>query len=245
MLRYLPDNFDAREKWPNCETIRDIYDQNNGTDKCNSGLAISFASFVSDIICIKYGKTVRLSAEDFECLGLPVCLDTIRLEELELIYYYSIISNYLAYWIQIGLVTEECKVYDIPRLRKQRCKRHCVDSNINYKNDKHKGTWFHSLKSEDMIKAEIAKNGSIQATFTVYEDFLDYKGGIYDHTYGKKVSIQSVRVIGYGEENGVKYWLAANSWSSDWGEKGFFKIKRYQKWEDIFTFEFVLVAGIL
>jgi cathepsin B len=24
----------------------------------------------------------------------------------------------------------------------------------------------------------------------------------------------------------MSYWLVANSWNEDWGEKGFFKIKR-------------------
>ena len=36
----------------------------------------------------------------------------------------------------------------------------------------------------------------------------------------------AVRVVGYGIENGLKYWHVANSWSTMWGEKGFFKILR-------------------
>ena len=35
-----------------------------------------------------------------------------------------------------------------------------------------------------------------------------------------------VRLIGWGEENGVPYWIGANSWNSFWGEDGFFKIRR-------------------
>jgi cathepsin B len=36
----------------------------------------------------------------------------------------------------------------------------------------------------------------------------------------------NVKIIGWGVESGVSYWLAANSWNEDWGDNGLFKIKR-------------------
>ena len=36
----------------------------------------------------------------------------------------------------------------------------------------------------------------------------------------------AVRILGWGVENRVPYWLVANSWNSDWGDNGFFKILR-------------------
>lgn len=36
----------------------------------------------------------------------------------------------------------------------------------------------------------------------------------------------AVRMIGWGEENGIKYWICTNSWNDGWGEKGTFRIKR-------------------
>ncbi|XP_039276821.1 cathepsin B-like cysteine proteinase 3 [Nilaparvata lugens] len=36
----------------------------------------------------------------------------------------------------------------------------------------------------------------------------------------------AVKIIGWGSENGVPYWLIANSWNDDWGENGYFRMLR-------------------
>ncbi|CAG9313973.1 unnamed protein product [Blepharisma stoltei] len=58
----------------------------------------------------------------------------------------------------------------------------------------------------------------------VYQDFLTYKGGIYKHTTGNLVGYTSVKVIGWGNQNGTNYWIAANAWGTSWGLQGYFWI---------------------
>lgn len=50
--------------------------------------------------------------------------------------------------------------------------------------------------------------------------------GVYIRTSKKWVFAHALRMIGWGVENGTKYWLVANSFNEDWGDKGLFKIRR-------------------
>ncbi|KAA3669771.1 cathepsin B, partial [Paragonimus westermani] len=73
---------------------------------------------------------------------------------------------------------------------------------------------------------ELTRNGPMEATFDVYADFVNYDKGIYYHIAGEYMGGHAVKLLGWGVTNGTKYWLLANSWNEDWGEKGFFRILR-------------------
>ncbi|KAK4292589.1 hypothetical protein Pmani_034660 [Petrolisthes manimaculis] len=89
--------------------------------------------------------------------------------------------------------------------------------------------------NEEDIQWEILNNGPVQAIMDVHLDFFVYRGGVYTHTapdtHKGSPAIHSVRIIGWGVDRtrgqrSTKYWLVANSWGRDWGEDGFFRIRR-------------------
>ena len=77
----------------------------------------------------------------------------------------------------------------------------------------------------DSLKGAILSDGPVEVGFDVYEDFMNYESGVYEHVEGNLLGGHAVKAIGWGKEGDDEYWIMANSWAESWGEKGFFKIK--------------------
>ena len=135
-----------------------------------------------------------------------------------------------------------CKAYSFPRCEHHGCTGpypecgetqptpECVEKcregyPKTYEEDKH---FFYELYSVgdkvEAIKTELMTNGPMEVAFDVYEDFMTYKSGVYQHVTGEKVGGHAVKLLGWGVENGVEYWKIANSWNETWGEEGYFRI---------------------
>ncbi|CAD5231052.1 unnamed protein product [Bursaphelenchus xylophilus] len=80
---------------------------------------------------------------------------------------------------------------------------------------------------EDNVAKIVYEVGPV-ATSIDADGIQDYKSGILDiaEPSGGWPINHGVIIVGYGEENGTKYWILKNSWGVGWGDQGFFKIKR-------------------
>merc|ERR1719478_1019920 len=82
------------------------------------------------------------------------------------------------------------------------------------------------FSGEKGVQQLIMAGGPVATDFTVYEDFANYVSGIYHHVSGSAEGGHAVKIVGWGQDNGVKYWKVANSWNPHWGEGGYFRILR-------------------
>lgn len=64
--------------------------------------------------------------------------------------------------------------------------------------------------------------------------FHSYEGGIFDGCNQEQPDINhAVTLVGYGEENGQKYWTVRNSWSASYGEAGYIRVARSDYDEEV------------
>ena len=82
------------------------------------------------------------------------------------------------------------------------------------------------VRGEENMMNELVQRGPFACSIAVTQELDDYKGGIFYDDTGDKYTVHEVAIVGYGEQNGVKFWNVRNSWGAHWGENGFFRIVR-------------------
>ncbi|XP_038207461.1 gut-specific cysteine proteinase-like [Zerene cesonia] len=199
-------------------------------DNCSSSWAISAVEVASDRTCINmqddFFQIIPLYIVSFSEFDLTCCKKCSSKSFCT----GGSPEEALLFYLRSGLVTSDCKE-KLPD--HEACVQDCDDMDQYYLADKHFGQSIYIMPEDDPeIRRDIFIYGPLLAIFKVYEDFKDYSSGIYEHTHGKFVGYHSVKVIGYGEEDGTPFWLAVNSWGNEWGDRGIVKIKRGQAYVD-------------
>ncbi|MEN6624532.1 MAG: C1 family peptidase, partial [Smithella sp.] len=107
-----------------------------------------------------------------------------------------------------GVADEACYPYD-SGLAKQDCSGLCS----NWAERAVKITGYQDLKGQPVqIKEWVSAKGPVSACFVVYQDFFNYKSGIYKHVSGEQAGGHCVTIIGYNDNPG--YWICKNSWGT-------------------------------
>jgi len=239
-LDAIPFEFDPRVEWPECPSLSMIWDQGG----CGSCWAFGAANAMSDRLCIhSENHEVKTLVSPHELVSCCTFCG------------FGCDGGWSGptweYWHTNGIVsgglygdTETCMPYGLAP-----CEHHvdgdrgpCGDESTpschqecqsgyptEFTEDKSFGKAHYTVqRNEKEIQMELMTNGPTEVSFTVYEDFVNYKSGVYQHTHGMQLGGHAVRMLGWGEENGTPYWLIANSWNTDWGHRGTFKILRGQ-----------------
>nr|XP_018898498.1 PREDICTED: cathepsin B-like cysteine proteinase 4 [Bemisia tabaci] len=138
---------------------------------------------------------------------------------------------------KLGQVTDELEECKDVEMELNKCTSKCTNPDYPRRSTKHDRmrieSWYYleaadfHADNEEVIKKEIIARGPVCLTFLLYEDFFDYKGGIYHVTEGTREASsywKNVKAIGWGEEDGDKYWLVVNTWKDFNGGEQVFKI---------------------
>jgi len=206
----IPTHFNSSEQWPGC--IHPIRDQAH----CGSCWAFAASEVLSDRFCIASNKQINVVLSPqylVSCNALNHgCNGGVPL----------LAWNFV---VNTGLVTDSCWPYESGDGHNPGCKSFtkCHDGQPTkmYHGKKKSIT---TLGNPKAIQENIMKFGPVEAAFSVYEDFISYKSGIYKHTSGSLLGGHAVKIVGWGNENGTNFWIVANSWNTTWGESGFFRI---------------------
>ncbi len=83
--------------------------------------------------------------------------------------------------------------------------------------------WHTVANDITSIKNALIQFGPLTAGMVVYSDFNGYNGGVYEHPGSDPDPMNHVVVI-VGYDDAQNCWICKNSWGTNWGEDGWFKI---------------------
>ena len=178
---------------------------------CSSAYALAMASAISDRLCLVSGKRNQLAPQYVVSCDADINEGCTK----------GYAQRAFDFFSKGKLINETCMPYAFGKF--VNCSEKCPDSLT----EPGKLSKVCGVEAQEQIKREIVLNGPVVSQIEIRSDFLTYKEGIYNSDNAQYVYAGGhvVKIIGWGEENGRKYWIIENTWGSDWGEDGFAKIE--------------------
>ncbi|XP_062104639.1 ervatamin-B-like [Humulus lupulus] len=201
-------NLPKQVDWRKNGSVTSVKDQG----QCGSCWAFSSVAAVEGINHIKTGKLVSLSEQ--QLMDCDVTSGNLGCRG-------GYMDKAFEYVKRNGLTTEKNYPY-------QGADGSCKGNKV--KNGKVTISGYERVPANDERKLQTAASHqpiSVAIDAASYE-FQLYSHGVFTGQCGTDLN-HGVTVVGYGEQNGSKYWLVKNSWGADWGESGYIKMKRDSK----------------
>jgi len=199
----IPKQFDTRVQWPKCNS------RVRSQGQCDSPFFFDIMDNIEVRSCIATGKAYNISSQYvIDCC--PQCG-------------FGCDGNddgaVLKFLSSHGTISRECNS------RFSNCPNKCQDGTtpVYYGIKK-----LYQLQPRNVtqMQLDILSNGPlviyIDASSTSFEM---YTSGILQCTPGFQLD-HTVQIIGWGVDGNAPYWIGKNSWGTNWGEEGYFKIGR-------------------
>jgi len=209
----LPAHFDWRERRPSVVTAV----KNQGS--CGSCWAFAATAVMESAIAISTDTLFELSPQQLtsctpnpkECGGAGGCMGATA----QLAFNYTVRHGMTSLWTwpyTSGIWRSNGECYDM----------------VGKKTSVAGITGYHQLPQNDaqaLMEGVLVNPVSVSVAASYWGW---YNKGIFDGCDTKRPIINhAVVLMGYGEEEGVHYWLVRNSWGPTWGEQGYIRLQRF------------------
>jgi len=206
----VPDTFDWRQEG----AVTPVKDQG----QCGSCWAFSTTGAIEGAWAIKQGKLVSLSEQQLvDCskrYGNLGCKG-------------GLMDSAFEYVMDNGLCTEASYPY-VSGTSKASGTCQVCSSVVKISN-------CADVKPNDQLalKEAVAMVGPVSIAIEAdTRIFQSYSSGVITSSSCGTTLDHGVLIVGYGVENGIKYWLVKNSWGTSWGDNGYVKIQRSESNND-------------